>query len=122
MNWAFLLSIAPAALVVVAWALVARSERRLNKVALSALCTASIIAVWALALYFKMRMHPEYAKLPPWQDPVNLEAGLLMFGAPVPVILGLVAAFKKAPWWLVALVELISLPLMLVGCASAASV
>jgi nitrate/nitrite transporter NarK len=47
---------------------------------------------------------------------------MLSFSAPVAIILGLVAAAKGGRKWVVIMIELIALPLFLVGCASAVSV
>ncbi len=121
MSFQSLLIFVPSALLLLAWCLVL-SKRRGHKIELAALGAATVIVAWALSLYIRMLMHPEYASPPPWQDPLNLDAGLLMLAAPIAIVLGIVAAAKRAPWWLVALVELISLPLMLVGCAAAVSV
>jgi hypothetical protein len=122
MNWFAILVIAPFCFCSIAWIIAARSTEKLRGVAKAALIATSLISGWAALLYLQHFRHPEYASLPPWKDPINLDAGLLVLLAPIGVILGLFAAGKKSPWWLVLLVELASLQLLLVGCAAAASV
>jgi hypothetical protein len=52
---------------------------------------------------------------PPWEDPEVLHLALLFLLAPVAMVLGAVAAVRGAPKWLVGLVELASVPLLVVG-------
>jgi hypothetical protein len=120
--WFSLLIYIPSILAATAWLLIWRTKTPLASLGAFALTFSSIAAGWALSLLWRMHLHPEYARLPPWHDPINLGAGLLGLIGPVGIIFGLVAAGRGARWWLVALVELICLPLTLLGCAAAASV
>jgi hypothetical protein len=53
--------------------------------------------------------------LPPWQDPEILHFGLLFLLAPIGMILGIIAGIRGAPKWLTCIVEIASLPLLVVG-------
>jgi hypothetical protein len=112
----------PVLLAITAWFLVWRTKTSLASITKAALILSSAASTWAAILLWRMHLHPEYQRLPPWKDPINLGAGLLGLVAPIGIILGLVAAARGARWWLVALVELICFPLAFLGCAAAASV
>lgn len=59
---------------------------------------------------------------PPWEDPEILHLALLFLLAPVAMVLGFVAAVRGAPKWLMGLVELASVPLLVVGFFATMSV
>jgi hypothetical protein len=63
-------------------------------------------------LYYQFRPLPW---LSPWQDPQILTYGLLLLLAPIGMIVGLVAAMRGAPKWLIFVVEIASVPLIMVG-------
>jgi hypothetical protein len=53
--------------------------------------------------------------LAPWKDPQTLSLASLFALAAAVMIVGFVALAEEAPKWLVVLVELSSLPLLVVG-------
>jgi hypothetical protein len=63
-------------------------------------------------LYYQFRPLPS---LPPWQDPQILTLGWLLLLAPLGMIVGFVAAMRGAPKWLILVVEIASVPLLVVG-------
>ena len=58
----------------------------------------------------------------PSQDPEILQLGLLFLLAPIGMILGLVAGVRGAPKWLIGIVEVASLPLLIVGTMAGSAV
>ncbi len=91
-------------------------------VALLALGFASANAALACGtfLYYELRPSPHFT--PPWQDPEILQLGLLFLLAPIAMILGVVAGLWGAPKWVVGVVEIVSLPLLLVGIMAGSAV
>jgi len=69
--------------------------------------------------YYELRPH---SFLPPWQDPEVLNLALLFLTAPIGMIVGIVAALRGAPKWLVGIVEIASVPLLIVGFLASAAV
>jgi len=122
MKYAFMLSTISSIMLALAWTCVIRSQKPIGRTAFVALGLTSLLVLWLDSLTLRMWLHPEYAQLPPWTDPINLDAGLMGLAGPVAIVAGFVAARKQAPWWIVAFVQLIAFPLTLVGCASAVSV
>ena len=113
----------PLAVMLAAWVIVYRrreikSVRLLGLVALG-LATANALFAAGTFLYYDLRPH---GFLPPWEDPKILNLGLLFFLTPVAMVLGVVAAVRGTPKWLMGLVELASVPLLLVGFAAVVSV
>jgi hypothetical protein len=70
-------------------------------------------------LFYEFRPSVE---LPPWKDPETLNFAVLATLAPIGMILGLVAGIRGAPKWLVCILEIASVPLLVVGFLSAAAV
>lgn len=75
--------------------------------------TANASFASATSLYFGLR--PSSHFLPPWQDLEILQLGMLCLLAPIGMILGIIAAFLSAPKWVIGVVEVASLPLLVVG-------
>jgi hypothetical protein len=71
-------------------------------------------------LYYQFRPSPSW--LPPWQDPQILTLSLLCLLAPIGMILGVVAGVSGAPKWLICIVEIASVPLLVVGLMPGAAV
>ncbi len=120
----FILIYAPPAVVILAWAVVARRHRRSHytRLSLGALASVTAMALYAAWGFTGHRQHPVPKTLPPWQDPLVLDLALLGFTAPATVILGAVLAVRGEPKWLCSAIVLASLPLALVGGMSAIAV
>jgi len=82
--------------------------------------SANAILAAATFLYYELR--PPSHFLPPWQDPEVLQLGLLFLLAPIGIILGVVAGIHGAPKWLIAVVEIASVSLLVVGFMAGVSV
>ncbi len=83
--------------------------------ALLALGIVSANSVFAAGTFLYYEFRPSPSWLPPWQDPQILNLGLLFLLAPVGMILGVIAGVRGAPKWLTCIVEIASLPLLVVG-------
>lgn len=88
-----------------------QSQRPIALVALG-ITTANAALAYGLFAYYRFKPSPP---LPPWQDPSIMDFGLFFFLAPIGMIVGLVAAARGAPKWLVVVVEIASVPLLLAG-------
>ena len=119
----FLLTCAPFLLTLAAWAKLyrARQQQWPRVVALVALGSVTANAAFAAGtfLYYSFRPSPP---LPPWQDSQTLQLALLFLLAPIGMIVGLVAAARGAPKWLIWIVEGASVPLLVVGFLACGSV
>jgi hypothetical protein len=109
----YLFTCGPFLLALAAWTKLCRAPRWPKPIALGALCvvTANAILAAGVFLYYDFKPSP----LPPWQNPQTLTLSLLFLLAPIGMIVGLVAAFQGAPKWLICVVEIASVPLLLVG-------
>ena len=112
-----LFSCGPLLLTVAAWVRLywlrkRQMPRRLATIALS-IVTAN--ATFAAGTYAYYQVHPPSASLPPWKDPQILNFGLLFLLAPVGMIVGGVAAARGSAKWLIWLLELASIPLLVLG-------
>jgi hypothetical protein len=121
---AYLLTCGPIVVTVPAWVKLYRARLQQWPRALTLTTLGIVTANAGLAagtyLYFESR--PRSGFLPPWQDPETLQLGMLFLLAPVGMILGAVAGARGAPKWLVWIVEIASLPLLVVGFFAAAAV
>lgn len=110
-----LLACGPLALTLFGWTRLYRTRSRPNALALVALgiVTASAtFAAWTY-LYYTLRPTPW---LPPWKDPEILNFALQFLLAPIGMILGAISAGRRnAPRWLIAIMEIASLPLLFLG-------
>jgi hypothetical protein len=95
-------------------------QRRPTKAALIALGLATANALYSAGLAAHYRLRP--SALPPWQDPQELGFASFFFLAPLAMVVGFVAVAYKAPKWLVAVVELSSIPLLVIGFYASAGV
>jgi hypothetical protein len=121
---AYFFTCGPLVLVLGAWAILWRGKqwpRSIALLALSIVTANALLAAWNF-LYYQFRSVAQHP--PPWQDPENLNFGVLFLLAPVGIILGLVAAAKGAPTpkWLMVVLLVASLPLLLVSFLAAVSV
>jgi len=110
-----LLTCGPLALTLFGWTRLYRTRTQPNTLALVALGIVTANAAFAAwtCLYYTLRPTPY---LPPWKDPEILNFGLLFLFAPIGMILGAISAGRRnAPRWLIALMEIASLPLLLLG-------
>jgi hypothetical protein len=118
----YLLTCGPFVLTLAAWTKLyrARQPEWPRPIALIALGIVSANAALAAGtfLYYDFRPPP----LPPWQNPQTLTLGLLFLLAPIGMIVGFVAAVRGAPKWLICLVEVASVPLLVVGFLATAAV
>jgi len=76
----------------------------------------------ACATFSYYALRPLSHFLPPWLDPEILQFALLVLLAPIGMILGVVAGVRGAPKWLVGIVEIASLPLLVVGMMAGSAV
>jgi hypothetical protein len=112
----YVLTCGPFALTLSGWIKLYRTRQWPRPVALAALGTASATAAYAAGTCLYYTFRPPPASLPPWQDPQILNYALLFFLASIAIILGLISAGKRAaPGWLILVVELASVPLLLLG-------
>ena len=74
--------------------------------------TANALLAAGTFAYYELRPR---GFIPPWQDREVLNLALLFLLAPVAMVLGLVAGVRGTPKWLVGVVELASVPLLVVG-------
>jgi len=112
----------PLALTIFGWVRLYRTRSGTNALALVALGVVTANATFAAwtCLYYTFLPTPW---LPPWKDPEILNFGLLFLFAPVGMILGAIAGGRRtAPRWLVALMEIASLPLLFLGIMASAAV
>jgi hypothetical protein len=110
----WLLMFTPLAVLLVAWVIVYRRRQvktlRLVGVVALGLATANALFGASTFAYYAIRARPEASAL-----------GLLFLSTPFPMVLGVVAAVRGTPKWLMGLVELASVPLLVVGLLVAAS-
>jgi hypothetical protein len=90
-------------------------------IALVSLGIATVSATLAAGTFLYYEFRPP-SELPPWKDPETLNLALLALLAPIGMILGLVAGIRGAPKWLICIVEIASLPLLVVGFFASAAV
>jgi hypothetical protein len=113
----FMLTCGPLLLTAMAWVKLywERQRQPPHALALAALGMVSANAVLAAATFLYYESRPSAHFLPPWQDPEVLQLGLLFLLAPISMILGVVAGVRGAPKWLIVVVEIASVPLVMVG-------
>ena len=111
----WILTCSPLALMLAAWGVAfwRWHERRPKSIALIALLLATANAAYAagIAACYRFQASP----LAPWKDPQTLSLASLFALAAAVMIVGFVALAEEAPKWLVVLVELSSLPLLVIG-------
>jgi hypothetical protein len=112
----YVLTCGPFALTLAGWIKLYRTRQSPRAVALVALGAATATAAYAASTCVYYTFRPPSASLPPWQDPQILDFGLLFPLASLGIIFGLISAGKRAaPGWLILVVELASVPLLLLG-------
>jgi hypothetical protein len=120
----YILTCGPFLLVVIAWTKLywSRQQQRPAAPALLALSIVSANASLAAStfLYFQFRASPPWR--PPWEDPQILTLGLLLLLAPVGMVVGAVAGARGGPKWLICIVEIASVPLLVVGLMASGAV
>lgn len=119
----WLFNCAPLAIMLVGWAILyqRREVRTIRVIGLVALGLATANALFAAATFTYYELQPR-GFLPPWQDPEILNLGLLFFLAPAAMVLGVIGAVRGVPKWLMGLVEVASVPLLLVGVSAVVAV
>src|SRR5579864_3015471 len=119
----YILTCSPLVLIFAAWVKVfwAREWNWRNAFALIALSIVTANAIYGAGTFLYYESGPT-SHLPPWNDPEILDLGLLSLLAHVGMILGGVAAFMGAPKWLICIVEIASLPLLIVGIMAGSAV
>lgn len=113
----YLLTCGPLVLILIAWVKLywERHRQPPHGLALVALGMASANAALAATTFLYYESRPPSHFLPPWQDPEILQLGLLFLLAPIGMILGVVAGVRGGPKWLTVVVEIASVPLLIVG-------
>jgi len=113
----YMLTCGPFVLALGAWMKLywARRGKWPNALALLALGFVTANAALAAGTFLYYEFRPPSHFLPPWQDPEILQLALLFLLAPIAMILGVVAGVRGAPKWLVCIVEIASVPLLLLG-------
>lgn len=114
----YLFSCGPAVLTFAAWLklYLARQQNRPDLLSTVALAVTTAIAIYSATVSIYYAFGASTASLPPWKDPYVLDMGMLFLLAPIGCVLGLVVAGKRAgPAWLIAVIEIASLPLFLLG-------
>jgi hypothetical protein len=119
-----MLTCGPLVLTLFAWAKLYWERQRRSPHALTLVALGMVSANAALAattfLYYELK--PPSHFLPPWQDPEILQLGILFLLAPIGMILGFVAGLRGAPKWLILVVEIASVPLLVVGFMASVTV
>jgi hypothetical protein len=100
----------------------ARRRQWPNTIALVALGIVSANAALAAGTFLYYQFRPSRTWLPPWQDPQILTLAMLFLLAPIGMIFGIVAVARGAPKWLICIVEIASVPLLVVGFMASALV
>lgn len=120
----YVLTCGPLALTLFAWMRLywARQRQRPDAFALLAFSIVSANAVFAAGTFLYYQFRPPATFLPPWKDPQILDLGLLALLAPIGMILGAVAGVHGAPKWLVCVMEIASVPLLVVGAMAGSAV
>lgn len=120
----YILTCGPLIIALAAWVKLFYSpQNQRHALALLALGIASANAALACStfLYYEFRPSAHFLP-PPWQDPEILQLGLLFLLAPVAMIFGIVAGVRGAPKWVVVVVEIVSLPLFVLGVMAGSAV
>jgi hypothetical protein len=91
-------------------------------VALVALGIVSANAAFAAGTFLYYQFSPPPSWLPPWQDPQILTLAMLGLPAPIGMILGVLAGVRGAPKWLVCILEIASVPLLVIGLMASIAV
>jgi|HubBroStandDraft_3_1064219.scaffolds.fasta_scaffold597115_1 hypothetical protein len=113
----YMLTCGPLVLTLAAWLRVywTRRQQGPHAFGLLALGVASSNAALAAGTFLYYELRPPSHFVPPWQDPETLQLAMLGLLAPVAMILGVVAVVVGAPKWLIGIVEIASVPLLVVG-------
>ena len=119
----YMLTCGPLGLTLCAWVKLysARQRQWPDPVALTALGIVSANAILAAVTFIYFDSKPSHP-LPPWEDLQVLTLGLLLLLAPVGMIVGFFAALRGAPKWLIGIVEIASVPLLVVGLMASGAV
>jgi hypothetical protein len=120
----YILTCCPLLLILAAWMKLywGRQRQWPNALALLALGIVSANAALAATTFLYYELKPPSHFLPPWQDPQILTLGLLFLLAPIGMILGIVAGVHGAPKWLICIMEIASVPLLVVGIMAGSAV
>jgi len=103
----------PFVLTLAAWTKLYRARQWPRPIALIALGILSANAALAAGTYLYYGFKP--SPLPPWQNPEILHLAMVFLLAPIGMIVGFVAAVRGAPKWLICIVEIASVPLLVIG-------
>jgi hypothetical protein len=97
-------------------------DRQRPRLAVIALSIVSANAMFAAGTYVYYSRYPTSPSLPPWKDPQILNFGLLFLLAPIGMIVGGVAATRGTEKWLIWVLEVASIPLLVLGFFASAAV
>jgi hypothetical protein len=92
-----------------------RQRYRLNALGFVALGLVSANAALAASTFLYYQLKRVRSSLPPWEDPEILTLALLALFAPIGMIVGAMASAHGSPKWLICVLEIASVPLLLVG-------
>ena len=109
-----LLSCGPLVLTLAAWAKLYLSRPRPRTIALVALGVVTANATLAAVEFARFELRP-HRFIPGWEDPQVLSIAMLMLFAPIGMFLGLLSAGRGTPKWLTLIVEIASIPLVIMG-------
>ena len=118
-----LFSCGPLAVMIAAWVGFYRlRDHQRPRLAIIALSIVTANAMFAAGTYAYYRVRPPSPSLPPWKDPQILNFGLLFLLAPIGMIVGGIAATRGTAKWLILVLELASVPLLMLGFFASAAV
>jgi hypothetical protein len=119
----WLLTCVPLVLAIAAWVELYRRRKKstLSPVVFVALGLASANALLAASEFTYYEFRPAHF-VAPWNDPQILALASLFLLAPAAMIAGAVAAARGAPKWLICIVEIASIPLLIIGFFASAAV
>jgi hypothetical protein len=113
----FLMTCAPFLVTVAAWVMLYRTQqlKSVRRVAFVALAIFTVNSLLAASTFLYYQFKPPSPSLPPWQDPEIGNYSALFFLAPLAMFVGLFAIGRGIPVWLICILEIASVPLLMVG-------
>jgi hypothetical protein len=118
-----LFSCGPLALTIAAWiGLCWVRDHQRPPLAVIALSIVTASAMFAAGTYAYYLVHPPSPSLPPWKDPQILNFSLLLLLTPIGMIVRGLAATRGTAKWLILVLEVASIPLLVLGFFASAAV
>lgn len=117
-----LLACVPLLLVLATWTRLTRTRQWPSWLPVVTLSWVTAIAIYSAVLFIYYTFRPAAPSLPPWQNPEILDFAMLFLLAPIGMILGAISGgWRKAPAWLILVVEIACVPLLLLGVIASAA-